>query len=66
MGVHPHRGKWWAFAYLQRQTFTLGAYYTEEEAAKAVDRALIYMAGHCTSPASICCAACISQAQPDT
>jgi len=49
VSVRPLQNKWWAYAYLQRQNFTLGGYYTEEEAAKAVDRAIIYTAGHCTS-----------------
>lgn len=59
-GVYARQGKWGACAYLQRQHFSLGGHRTEEEAAKAVDRALIYTAGHCTSSASICSVACIS------
>ena len=66
VGVCRYQAKWWAYAYVQRQKITFGGYYTEEEAAKAVDRALIYMAGHCTSPSSICCAAYNSKTQPDT
>ncbi|KAL0043898.1 hypothetical protein WJX82_003272 [Trebouxia sp. C0006] len=41
-GVYARQGKWGACAYLQRQHFSLGGHRTEEEAAKAVDRALIY------------------------
>lgn len=43
VGVCRYQAKWWAYAYVQRQKVTFGGYYTEEEAAKAVDRALIYM-----------------------